>query len=351
MDDLHFFQNEEDRGRLNDLERRGMSEVSVKDRVKNVLNYKKPAFWLIVAAGVLVGALGTCFLTDPVDFYQRGEVETDAAVSGYSSWFTVSGEVLGSSNAAVKMTEWARQNGKEPILADNAEVIAVTIDNMEELDAFWATMKKELMFKKLLAQPGFYGYVKKMLSAEEQAGLPLVLFYIPNGNLINEYSIESVQKYDEKLAVLIERTERKKQDDINFDGCLIALQVSAEYIQEVSGFDILVEPETKVDGTTSDSEVLAAYTYKDSKGAMAPSVTLYEDGEFTFFFSAYSSYIGYGIYKMDEDTLTLRTDDGRFLYTFVIVEDTLVFDGENSSEALWYSNITDGSVFYSSLGM
>lgn len=326
-------------------------EVSVKDRVKNVLNYKKPAFWLIVAAGVIVGVLGACFLTDPVDFYQRDEVETDAAVSGYSSWFTVSGEVLGSSNAAVKMTEWARQNGKEPILADNAEVIAVTIGNVEELDTFWETMKKELTFQKLLAQPGFYSYVKKMLSAEEQAGLPLILFYIPNGNLINEYSIESVQKYDEKLTVLVGRAERKKEEDINFDGCLIALQVGREYIQEVSGYDILVEPETKVDGTTNDSEVLAAYTCKDSKGAMAPSVTLYEDGEFTFFFSAYSSYIGYGTYKMDEDTLTLRTDDGRFLYTFVIAEDTLVFDGENSSEALWYSNITDGAVFYSSLGM
>ena len=324
-------------------------EVSVKDRVKNVLNYKKPAFWLIVAAGVLVGVLGACFLTDPVDFFQSDEKETDAEVSSQSSWFTVSSEVLGSANAAVKMADWARQAGKEPILADNAEVIAVTIDNTEELDTFWETMKKELTFKKLLTQPGFYGYVKKMMSEEDREGLPVIIFYIPSGNLINEYSIDTVQKYDEELMVLIERTDRKNKD-VSFDGYLIALWVGAEYIDEVSGFDILVEPETKVDGTTNDSEVLASYVCKDSKGAMAPSVTLYEDGEFTFFFSAYSSYIGYGTYQMDGDTLTLRTDDGRFLYTFEIVEDTLVFDEENSSEALWYSNITDGSVFYSSLG-
>lgn len=42
------------------------SEVSVKDRVKNVLSYKKPAFWAIVAGAVLLAALGVVFLTDPV---------------------------------------------------------------------------------------------------------------------------------------------------------------------------------------------------------------------------------------------------------------------------------------------
>ena len=113
---------------------------------------------------------------------------------------------------------------------------------------------------------------------------------------------------------------------------------------------ISVDTWAKLDGVVGDSEVIDAYTHKDSKGVSAPIVTLYEDGEFTFFFSAISSYFGYGTYQMDEHTLTLRTNDGRFLYTFDIVEDTLVFDGENSSEALWFSNITDGAVFHSSLG-
>ena len=41
-------------------------EVGVKDRIKTVLNYKKPAFWMIVAAVILCVVVAVCFLTDPV---------------------------------------------------------------------------------------------------------------------------------------------------------------------------------------------------------------------------------------------------------------------------------------------
>ena len=40
-------------------------EVGVKSRVKSVMNYKKPAFWLVVAAVVICVAVAVCFLTDP----------------------------------------------------------------------------------------------------------------------------------------------------------------------------------------------------------------------------------------------------------------------------------------------
>ncbi len=40
-------------------------EVGVKKRIKSVLNYKKPAFWLIVVAVVVSIAVAVCFMTDP----------------------------------------------------------------------------------------------------------------------------------------------------------------------------------------------------------------------------------------------------------------------------------------------
>ncbi len=40
-------------------------EVGVKSRIRSVLNYKKPAFWVIAAALVLCIVLGVCFLTNP----------------------------------------------------------------------------------------------------------------------------------------------------------------------------------------------------------------------------------------------------------------------------------------------
>lgn len=40
-------------------------EVGVKERVKSVLNYKKPGFWVILAAILVCGAVAVCFLTNP----------------------------------------------------------------------------------------------------------------------------------------------------------------------------------------------------------------------------------------------------------------------------------------------
>ncbi len=47
-------------------------EVGVKDRVRSVLNYKKPAFWLIVAAVIACAAVAVCFLTNPLEKSSRG---------------------------------------------------------------------------------------------------------------------------------------------------------------------------------------------------------------------------------------------------------------------------------------
>ena len=41
-------------------------EVGVKTRIKSVLNYKKPAFWVMVIALILCAVFAVCFLTDPV---------------------------------------------------------------------------------------------------------------------------------------------------------------------------------------------------------------------------------------------------------------------------------------------
>ena len=52
-------------------------EVGVKDRVKSILNYKKPAFWIIIVAIIASVIAAVCFLTDPVS-------EKDTSVLGDS---------------------------------------------------------------------------------------------------------------------------------------------------------------------------------------------------------------------------------------------------------------------------
>ena len=47
-------------------------EVGVKQRIKSVLHYKKPAFWILIAAIVISLAAAVCFLTDPIDRQNAG---------------------------------------------------------------------------------------------------------------------------------------------------------------------------------------------------------------------------------------------------------------------------------------
>ncbi|MBE6610168.1 MAG: hypothetical protein E7634_05835 [Ruminococcaceae bacterium] len=46
-------------------------EVGVKERIRSVLSYKKPAFWIIIIAVVACVAVAVCFLTDPKSDYDN----------------------------------------------------------------------------------------------------------------------------------------------------------------------------------------------------------------------------------------------------------------------------------------
>ena len=59
-------------------------ETGVKGRIKSVLNYKKPAFWLVLAAVVVSITVAVCFLTDPKQDTEQTEEEppVSSAVDG-----------------------------------------------------------------------------------------------------------------------------------------------------------------------------------------------------------------------------------------------------------------------------
>ena len=73
-------------------------EVGVKGRIKSVLNYKKPAFWIILVAVVALVVTGVCFLTDPLGEDPRAQYYSEysslyAGVTANSmNWFI--GEIL-----------------------------------------------------------------------------------------------------------------------------------------------------------------------------------------------------------------------------------------------------------------
>ena len=53
-------------------------EVSVKNRIKSVLHYKKPAFWVIVVSLIACAVVAVCFLTDP-----KGDDDDTSDLNGF----------------------------------------------------------------------------------------------------------------------------------------------------------------------------------------------------------------------------------------------------------------------------
>lgn len=49
-------------------------EIGVKARVKAVLHYRKPAFWIVLVSVIACGVVALCFLTDPVQALEQEEV-------------------------------------------------------------------------------------------------------------------------------------------------------------------------------------------------------------------------------------------------------------------------------------
>lgn len=114
-------------------------EVGVKTRVKSVLNYKKPGFWVIVLAVILCIAAAVCFLTDPpanseaVPFahtYRVEEILYDAPMHSFAYteetaplYQFTSDQVMFVAEAA---TEWVRQQGA----FEEAELTAENFDDL-----------------------------------------------------------------------------------------------------------------------------------------------------------------------------------------------------------------------------
>ena len=114
--------------------------------------------------------------------------------------------------------------------------------------------------------------------------------------------------------------------------------------------EIVVELLDPVAASSDGSTVAIGYefTKKNPVNEMDkfPSVTLYPDCRFSFEFDAASSYFGHGKFLIEDGQLVLNTDDGEYTYRFDIVEDTLVFRAEGSSNIDWGANLYDGCVFH-----
>lgn len=125
-------------------------EVGVKARVKGVMNYKKPAFWLILICLILVAVVTVCFLTDPsselpitmyADYVNRTradlkfQFEEQLPEDGYqiSEAYRVESLVDGTWQELPKLTEEQPSELVVAVTANNADFDAWSLPNWTDV--------------------------------------------------------------------------------------------------------------------------------------------------------------------------------------------------------------------------
>lgn len=307
-------------------------EAGVKARVKNVLHYRKPAFWVILAAVAACILTAVCFLTDPSPISPASEAQTSFSDGSAVAWidYFYSDDMPWGGQAEINFPEFpgvtfrwdpghveaVTENEITPLFSGmpvwNVYFTDLTGDGLPELCAT-VSFGSGLIDERIevydyahgqlyeLASRGNYDYV---LSLEENQ-LTVTEYRYGNHEIVTAVGTPEIQN---GILVLASRTE------------MDTLTMSGTYVFDGSD--------------SSDADISSEST-----------LTLKQDGTFYLSFSPLSSYLGHGLYTINQNHLTLHTEDGKYTYVFDMVGGSLVFDAVASSEETFLSGMYDGAVF------
>ena len=258
-------------------------EVGVKERVKSVMNYKKPAFWVIILAVIACVIVAVCFLTNPMGF------QFDEAT-----------------HTIVSANHFDMRN------ADDAVAIEMNPAQISELSSRLAGVKNT---KKSDEYGGFTpGY---QISALLEDGTYIRI----NGYSLSDNDMVDIEWNEERYVV----SDEEFQD----------------YLSRIcAGGDV----------SSADNAVAGKTYLYEGEGFMGNfTITLYNDGTFTYYEGMASSYIGIGSWEQNGDSIIL-TDDGHSGYGLVnhfrCDGNDLVFVEQDSNNFV-YVKVKDGERFHS----
>ena len=263
-------------------------EVGVKERVKSVMNYKKPAFWVIVLAVIACAVVAVCFLTDP-------ETKQDLSFLNYENLVSVAAQ--SDTHPAAKSDDQSRYIIDGPQLAQFLD------------KASWT------------AQTGITRSVQRNTDKNSKSSIQITL----NGTYLKVFDTNTANIYDPTTG----KDRYYRMTDGDYEKLLAMLSLDNE-------------------GTADNAVAGKTYVY-EGEGIMGSfTITLYDDGTFTYYEGMASSYIGVGSWEQDGNTITM-TDDGHGGYGFVnhfrLDGDDLVFVDKDSANFV-YVKVKDGEKFH-----
>lgn len=309
-------------------------ETGVKERVKGVLNYKKPAFWVILVAVIACIITAVCLLTNPKSY---NVTDLDDSLQ----------TLLDTQIAEHHRSEHTKDN----FVAINYEILKV--DEASETKVYMWVLYTE------------YSNTNGELNEESAAHIPSVITAKKNisANKNGIVSYEPVEYWEPRDGSLYESDIKSKfprqlwnealdsQKYINKQNSACLKSAMEYYGISESKIGAADEPNNVI---IDSSRYSLAYRYSSEKD----NATLFlepQSKNFTFTYSLLSSYFAAGAYEEDNEFIKAHSDDGK-LYTFKKDNQNIVFVADKSSEMPSYAYssgakaevcVPDGAVFES----
>lgn len=323
-------------------------EVGVKQRVKAVLRYRRPALTTVAASVLLCALVGVAFLTNPISnrsFPMDGNRVSDLNPQWIVDEITAMEGLKDGTALCV--------NGSQTVyLTPNFE-----IRNSGEVTFFYV-QKQQTYRAQLKMSPGENAYsltsptswpwqntvfsLQSYLDALKYLPQEEIRLLAPGADLYSVTMVESgtPDDWDRTITYTPQGTEA-------IDGWDIHLQIQPCYKNEDGAYHGLGEDiihlfyggESSVPaGTYVGTDIPGTLAANDFPGGLdSPYLSLSNNGTFFWSPALISSAATIGLYEQTDDGVILYTNEGRNAYVFRKVGDTLVYDPDASTPAQTFS--------------
>lgn len=297
-------------------------EIGVKARIKRVLNYKKPMFWIIILAIAAAFAIALFFVTDPI---KKEEAATDVTPATDLKYFS-------------------------DLKGVDAELISFGVNTNKLTVKFTSDFDKEVIFGDEFNIYYLNGEEWVNCRVTSDVSWYLIGYPLTKGNVFkHSYSLTDIDltragRYKFVTDCLI---HNESPDN---DGKRKEYLVGFEFTLE-EGFSFNRDNFYKSFNFT-DSVTLK---YKSSPDPYVPEIRLNKaERTFMFIWSGFSSYVAMGEYRLFIDRLELVDFSGEQKYVFYKVDNGFAFKESESSPIPDYvyaqgelpkQPVPDGAVF------
>lgn len=286
-------------------------EVGVEERVKGVLNYKKPAFWVIIVAIITSVAMTVCFLTDPSSTKLKN-------IEDYSFFNSITESVAvyvsdGESYDLIGQVDKDLLQNLADIKISRKEI---SRNRGEDRDASHTLVLQTNED----AKPTIHAYLTGLYI---HFNTDFTLVWVGTG-------------VKPTLSYKVIKPEKAKEIYDNIKN----YNVRAAVVSSVTDPEIIDPP----------GDLYRFRTAYDTAGLSLSKTD--NTGNFTY--SIFSSYWAVGTYEDTGNYIILKTDDGQFKYTFKKENGRLKFVADKSSDMPKYAYspgakakvcVPDGAVF------